>query len=202
MGNRDLILAGVKGGGSGGSALAMFAPTGTTLPTAATGTGSNLDAAFADAGWCSEDGLKKAVDEATATINAFGSNSPVRKLVTSSEVTFEIVFLESGPTPLEVYHRLPLGSIEPDATGAFSIDEGEPRVEIISGVFDLVDGPNRIRAVVPQMEVTGRREFAIKKSDPVTYGVTLTAYPGSDNVAITWHYVLAALADPEDPEGP
>ncbi|MEU8023754.1 hypothetical protein AB0B88_16215 [Micromonospora haikouensis] len=199
MGDRSLILAGVKAGGTAGSALAMFAPPGTVLPTAATGTGAALDTAFADAGWCSEDGLKKAVDEQVQTIGAFGTNAPVRKLITSSETTFEIVFLESNPTALSLYHRLPLtgpDAIDVAADGSFSIAEGEPRTAEYSAVFDLVDGPNRIRAVVPQLEVTGRQEFSISKSSPVQYGVTLTAYPGPDNIAIEWHYLVAGLATP------
>lgn len=191
MGNRDLILAGVKGGGTAGSALAMFAPTATALPTTAV---AALAAGFKDAGWCSEDGLKKAVDEAQSTIKAFGSNAPVRKLTTSSETTFELTMLESNPTAIEVYNRLPLGSLVPvSSTGAFDFTEGEPRTEQLSAVFDLVDGSNRIRAVVPILEVTGRKEFNIKSADPVTYGVTMTAYPGTDGVAIHWYYVVAGL---------
>jgi hypothetical protein len=196
MGDRSKILAGVKGGGTGGAALAMFAMPGTPLPTKAVGTGASLDEDFLDAGWCSEDGLKKAVDEAQTTIKAFGSNAPVRKLTTSSETTFELTFLESNTTALEIYNRLPLGSLVPDATGAFDFTEGEPRTEEMCAVFDLVDGPNRIRAVVPQLEVTNRKEFNIKSADPVQYGVTLTAYPGEDGVAIHWYYVVAAYATP------
>lgn len=194
MGNRQLILAGVKGGGTGGSTLASFGPLATPLPTAATGTGATLDTDLLDAGWCSEDGLKKAVDEAQSTIKAFGNNAPVRKLTTSSETTFELTFLESGTTPIEIYNRLPLGSVDVDtADGSFDFTEGEPRVEQMCAVFDLADGPNRIRAVVPQLEVTGRKEFNIKASEAIMYGVTLTAYPGSDGVAIHWYYVVDAL---------
>jgi hypothetical protein len=194
MGNRQLILAGVKGGGAGGSTLANFGPLGTPLPTAAIGVGATLDEDLYDAGWCTEDGLKKAVDEAQQTIKAFGSNAPVRKLVTSSETTFEITFLESGTTPIEIYNRLPLGSIEVDpATGAFDFTEGEPRTEQMCAVFDLADGPNRIRGVVPNLEVTNRKEFNIKASEAVMYGVTLTAYPGDDGVAIHWYYVVDGL---------
>jgi hypothetical protein len=194
MGNRDLILAGVKGGGSAGATLATFASLGTALPTAAVGSGSTLDTAFLDGGWCSEDGLKKAVSEATTTIKAFGTGSPVRKLITSSETTFELTMLESNTTALEVYNRKALGSITVASDGSFDFTEGEPSIEQMSAVFDLVDGANRIRAVVPICEVTDRKEFSIKAGDPVQYGVVLTAYPGSDNVAIHWYYVVAGLA--------
>lgn len=194
MGNRDLILAGVKGSGSAGAALAMFAPEATTLPTAAVGSGSTLDPLFRDAGWVSENGLKKAVSESVTTIRAFGSNTPVRKLITSSETTFELEFLESNTTALEVYNRFALGDIVVASDGSFSFTEGEPNVEQYCSVFDLVDGPNRIRAVVPILEVTDRKEFDIKSAASVQYGVTLTAYPGSDGVAIHWYYLVAGLA--------
>lgn len=193
--NRNLILAGVKGGGTAGSALALFGPSGTTLPTAASGTGSTLDSALKDAGWCTEDGLKKAVNESQQTIKAFGTNSPVRKLTTESEVSFELTFLESNPTVIEIYNRLPLGSVTVDTTdGSFDFTEGQPNVVDMCAVFDLVDGGNLVRAVVPQLEVTGRKEFNIKSSEAVTYGVTLTAYPGSDGVAVHWYYLLSDLA--------
>lgn len=197
MGNRNNILAGVKGGGATGSALAMFAPAGTVMPTKAIGTGSVLAPAFKDVGWCSEDGLKKAVDENVTTIRAFGSHAPVRKLITTSETSFELTPLESNPTVIELYNRLPLGSITVLATdGSFDYTEGEPGSQQYGAVFDLVDGPNRIRGVVPILEVTGRKEFSIQAANPVNYGMTFTAYPGVDGVAIHWYYVVDSLRTP------
>jgi hypothetical protein len=192
MGNRALILAGVKGGGTAGAALASFAALGTTLPSAAA---ASLHANFRDAGWCSEDGLKKAVSESTTVIRAFGSSAPVRKLVTTSETTFELVMLESNPTAIEVYNRKALDSITVDDDGLFDFTEGEPETVQMAAVFDLVDGPNRIRGVVPILEVTDRKEFSIKASEGVTYGVTMTAYPGEDGVAIHWYYSIPALGN-------
>jgi hypothetical protein len=194
MGDRNKIIAGQQGGGASGSALAMFAPVGTVMPTKAVGTGSTLGTAFLDAGWCSENGLKKSINESVNTIKAFGTNQPVRKLVTTSETTFDLEFLESNTTALELYNRLELGSLTPDSTGAFDFTEGAPSSEQYAAVFDLVDGPNRIRALVPQLEVTGRKEFSWTPANPVLYGVTLTAYPGSDGVAIHWLYVVDAYA--------
>lgn len=194
MGNRDLIIAGVKGGGATGAALANFSPLGTALPTAATGAGSALNVAFRDGGWCSENGLKKAVSEANTTVKAYGAGAPVRKLVTSIETTFELEFLESGTTPIEVYQRMALGTLAPDTAGAFDFTEGQINTQQYSSVFDLVDGPNRIRAVVPILEVTDRKDFEFKSASVVQYGVTLTAYPGSDGVSIHWYYLVAGLA--------
>lgn len=183
---RENILAGV-----GGTSIAFFAPTGTTMPSTAAAT---LNAAFADAGWVSEDGLKRASQVETTKLKAYGSGQPVRTLKTSREATFDITFMESNPTVLEIYHELPLGSLVPDAGGAFDFTEGPARTQVFSAVFDIVDGANKIRAVVPQLEVTNSREFEAKNGSGILYGVTLTAYPGGDGTAIHWYYVVAALA--------
>lgn len=194
--NRDLILAGVAGGGTG-AALAQFAPKGSVMPSAATGTGSALDAAFLDGGWITEDGLTKSVDENSTDINAYGSQVPVRTLTTRSKVTFGLTFLESNLVALSLYNRLPLtgtGALSVTAsTGALDFTEGAARTIEYGGVFDIVDGLNHIRAVVPVLQVTDRSEFSVKAGEAITYGVTLTAYPASDGVAIHWYYILNAL---------
>ena len=194
--NRDLILAGVAGGGTGAS-LAWFAPKGTTLPTAATGAGSDLDAAFVDAGWVSEEGLVKGVEENSNDITAYGSLTPVRTLTTGARITFQLTFLESNTNVLSIYNRLPLtgaGSLTVGAGGTVNFTEGAQRTIEYAAVFDVVDGDNYIRAVVPALQVTARSEYTIAAGEAIQYGVTLTAYPGADGVAVQWYYVLDALA--------
>lgn len=189
--NRDLILAGISGGGAAGTTLANFAPVGTTLPTA---TGTALDLAFKDAGWCTEDGLKRAVEEESTDVRAYGTTQPVRTLKTSKKVTFELGFLESNAISLAIYHQLALTAITPDVSGAFDFTEGPSRTQLYAAVFDIVDGANAIRAVVPTLECTAQKEFESKAGVPIPYGVTLTAYPGADGTAIHWYYLLDALA--------
>lgn len=195
--NRNLILAGISGGGAAGTSLANFAPKGTVLPTAATGTGSTLDPAFRDAGWVDTQGLKRAVNESTQEIDAYGVVVPVRILITKSRVDFDLTFLESNTTTLAVYHRLPLtgtGSLTADAGGNVDFTEGGVRIQEYTAVFDIVDGTNLVRACVPGLQVTGRQQFQASAGNPLTYGVTLTAFPGSDGVAVHWYYHLPALA--------
>lgn len=189
--NRDLILAGIAAGGAGGTALANFAPIGTPLPT---DWDTTLNAAFVDMGWITEDGLKRAVEVESTDLKAYGSVQPVRTLKTTRKATFEITFMESSPNVISVYNELPLGSITPDAEGAFSVTEGLARTQTYSAVFDIVDGDNVIRAIAPTVEVTGTKEFEAKAGSAILYGVTLTAYPGGDGTAIEWIYKLDALA--------
>jgi hypothetical protein len=218
--NRNLILAGINGGGTAGTALASFAPTGVVLPTTvipksppAADPTYDLDPQFADAGWITEDGLTRAVDVNTNEINAYGSQVPVRILKTTRTVTFSIAFLESNPVSLAVYHELPLydpttlppsagpivKTLEPVAATTdptmkeIKVQEGKPRTAVYAAVFDIVDGPNAVRACVPQLEVTGQEDFAAQPSAAITYGVTFTAYPDSLGNAIYWYYHLNAL---------
>lgn len=193
--NPDLILAGVGASGAGGTGLSWFAPHGTTTPTTAI---AALDGAFRDGGLITEDGLTRGVEEQSTDINAYGLFVPARTLVTSSKVTFQLAFLESNPVALSVYHRLPLtggDALVPDGDGAFDFTEGSARTIKYTAVFDLVDGDNHVRAVCPTLEVTDRAEFAVQAGGAVAYGVTLTAFPASDGVAVHWYYLLAALSE-------
>lgn len=188
--NSDLILAGISGAGTG-SALAWFAPTGTTAPTTAT---ASLNAAFKDAGWCTEDGVTRKASEDSTDVNAFGSPVPVRTLVTKSKFEFAVGFLESNGVTLCVFNRLPLGGLTIDSAGATDFAEGAHRVQRYAAVFDVIDGLNHIRCYCPSVEVTDRDDLSIKSGGVIQYGVTLTAYPNSAGVAAHWYYVLGALA--------
>ncbi len=184
--NSSAVLAGV-----GPTSLAWFAPLGTTLPTT---TGATLNAAFLDAGWCTDDGLKRAAEVETTDIKAYGSGQPVRVLKTTRKATFEIGFLESNTTVLELYHELPLGSLTPDVDGEFDFTEGPARTQLFAAVFDIIDGTNKIRAIAPRAEVTSIKEFEAKSTDSIKYGINVTAYPGGDGTAIHWIYKVPSLA--------
>ena len=189
MANNNNILAGVAAGGAGLS-LAWFAPEGTAAPTSAT---VALAAAWKDAGLCTENGLSIKVSESSKDIQAFGSGAPVRTLVTNSKLTFDLAFLESNPISLAVYNRLALDTIKPDATGAFDFGVGDHRSQKYAATFDVVDGANHLRFYCPSVEVTDRQDLAVQAGSEISYGVTLTAYPGSDGVAVHEFYVVNAL---------
>jgi len=189
-GNRDLILAGINGGGDAGNSLAYFAAVGSAAPTTATG---DPAAAYLDAGWITEDGLTAKVSESSRDINAFGTFSPVRTIVTESKQTFDISFLESNPVSLAVYHRRALDDLDVAADGSLTIDSGPSRSASYAAIFDMVDGDNALRAYCPNVQVTDRGDLAVKAGEAVVYPVTLTAYPDANGVAVRWFYVLDAL---------
>jgi hypothetical protein len=161
------------------------------MPTSAIAT---PDVAFLDPGWCSEDGLAKAISVSSTDINGFGSSQPLRTLKTQQKTTFDLAFLESNPIVLAVYNELALDALVPDVDGAFDFTEGPIRNQRYATLFDIVDGDNLIRAVCPNVQVTDKQSLAFKNSASIAYGVTMTAYPGSDGTAIHWYYQLGALA--------
>lgn len=190
MGNRDLILAGINGGGEAGNSLAYFAPKGATAPTTAT---ADPAAAFLDAGWITEDGLTGKVSESSTNIKAFGSFAPVRTIVTESIQTFDVAFMESNPVSLAVYHRKALDDLTVSAAGLLDFTTGPAASENYAAIFDMVDGDNALRAYCPDVQVTDRGDLAVKAGEVLAYPVTLTAFPDADGVSVYWFYVLDAL---------
>jgi hypothetical protein len=58
----------------------------------------------------------------------------------------------------------------------------------------MVDGANAIRAFCPKLQVTDKGDFTEKSGAPVSYPVTLTAFPDTSGNSVYWFYKVAALA--------
>jgi hypothetical protein len=179
-GNLAAILSGVAGGGTG-NALAWFAPLGTPLPAAAD---STLNAAFVDTGWISQDGLNKSYSDSSTDLDAYGSGYPVRVLPTASKATIDLAFLETNKYTLAIFNKLSLASLSPDGAGRINFGEGPIRTVSYAFVANVVDGANVIRYACPNVQVTARQQVPHKAGSGIVYGVTLSAYPGSDGDAI------------------
>jgi fermentation-respiration switch protein FrsA (DUF1100 family) len=171
--------------------------TGGTSPAIAVTTTTPGATGFYSAGLVTEDGLEKALSESSNDVKAYGLFVPVRKIITSSEITFKVSFLETSLVALSLYDRLPLtgsGAITPDSTGAFSIQEGTARSQRYAAAFEIVDGVNHIRMYAPSVEVTDRDGFTTKSGEVIVRGVTLTAYVNSSGVSVETFYKIPALA--------
>lgn len=171
--------------------------TGGTTPAIAVTSTTPGAGGFFSAGLVSEDGLTKDLSNSSNDIKAYGLSAPVRKIVTSEEVSFKIVFLETGVVSLSVYNRLPLtgpSAIAPSPTGEFSITEGRFRSQRYAAVFEVTDGVNRQRIYAPNVETTEKESFQVKAGEAILYGTTLTAYPNSSGVSVETFYSIPALA--------
>lgn len=188
-GNADLILAGIAGGGTG-NALAWIAPLGTAAPTDAT---TAWPTGWQDLGWCTTDGLTEKIDVETKEVEGFGASGPLRVLKSKQTETFEVGFLETSPLTQEVYYGLELGSIEVAADGSFDWTTGTPTDSRYMIGFDTVDGQNRRRVIAPLVSSQPNGDIQTQNGEEISYGVTFTAYVGSDGVAVHRFVLMDAL---------
>jgi hypothetical protein len=193
--DRTLIRAGISGSGTTGCELLYVAPVGTTAPTdTASSTQTNLNASFLTAGLVTDDGVSLGISESVEKVKAFGTNVSVRSIIKESEQTFDVTFLETNPTVLELYHRKELGTIIPDGDGKFSIPTGLAASQVYAFALDVLDDENAFRFYYPSAEITDRKERKIGNGQVIQYTITVTAYPGTDGIACTEFYTLPDLA--------
>lgn len=192
-----------------GNVAAMTATgsfTGGTTPTISVaettpGVGANpatalIPASFKDAGECDPSGLVMKVADSSKDILAFGSLQVQRTLFTQSKQTFDVLFLETNHTTLEIYHRLPIGT-----TGTANMDgyipgvvDGPPNIVNYAGIFDIVDGLNHLRAYCPLLLNTNRGDMNMPFGEAIKRPVTFTAFPDSLGNSVYWYPVVNALA--------
>lgn len=145
-----------------------FAPAGTTVPTSST---AALNAAFVDLGYVSADGIESTIDKSTNAITAFQNADKVREMVTEASHSYTFTLIETKAEVIEAYFGGTLVGgqmdIVPSATtkGIF--------------VIDIIDGDNAQRDVVYSGEIISVEAQTFANGEPVSYGVTLNAYPVS-----------------------
>jgi hypothetical protein len=163
------------------------APLGTALPVTPTAT---LNAAFQEVGYINEDGLVTSTSTDQNDIKAWQNGDIVRRVQTSHDFTIQFTMLETNEKVLEVYY----GNFTHGALGA-------PGVATVRGeqgyraawVFDVIDGSEEIRIVIPDGQVTERDDVSYVNGDAIQYGVTLTTYPDvSSNKAYIYFETDAA----------
>ncbi|MGW8975134.1 phage tail tube protein [Streptomyces platensis] len=144
------------------------------LPTDAT---TVWDAAFTDIGWISDDGITESNSSDTTEIKGWQGGQTVRKVISSSEMTFQFTAIETSKTVLELYHK---GSKVVTTAGKSVLAIKAPGPDRRIFGFDVIDGNAHIRIVIPDGEVTETGDITYKGDEAVAYELTITAYPGPD----------------------
>ncbi len=164
----DNVRVGVTG-------AVYVAPTGTAAPTAS---GSALDAAFADLGYVSSDGITEGIDKSTTQIRSWQDGSLVREIVSEGTYSLEMTFIETKGDVLELYYGSTITSgelgLNPRATGGRQ-----------SFVVDVIDGSNIERIYIPSAEITSVGERTIASGEAIGYQVTITAYADASSDVAT-----------------
>lgn len=154
------------------------APLGTTLPTDAT---TALDTTkFTCLGYVSEDGLENANEMDVSDIKAWGGNIVFRSLTEFTD-NFSCALIESENVDVlkNVYGD---NNVSVDASGNISVNvkAEDPQEKVWVFEITLRGGRNR-RIVVPDGAITSREAITYNDSDAIAYGITVSAYPDSNN---------------------
>lgn len=152
------------------------APLGTPLPTDAT---SQLDPAFIGLGYISEDGTSNENEMDVSAIKAWGGAIVYRSL---TELTDNFGF-----TMIESKNRDVLKAVYGDAN-VTETASGDTHVEVkaedpqeAAWVIDTVlRGGIAKRIVIADGAITSREPVVYNDSDPIGYGVTVSAYPDAN----------------------
>ncbi|MFK8844676.1 hypothetical protein [Streptomyces sp. Ac-502] len=173
--NADNVRVGLTG-------TIYLAPKGTTAPT-------DLDTAWgpgwADLGYMSDDGVEMEYSTDTEDITAWQSLSPVRKVLTSVDMTLGFTAIELKTRTVTLYFP---GSTMTDVSGTvhkLDIPAAPSPAEWAFGL-EWADGAIKNRLVVPRGEVTDRDAITVARSEAVGLNMTVSAYATSAPELATW----------------
>lgn len=152
------------------------APLGTTLPESTTDT---LDAAFVCLGYVSEDGLSNDNSPESETVKAWGGDT-VLAVQTDRPDTFTYTLIEAlNEDVLKVVYGE--SNVEVGDNGEIHVKVTSEQLEAHSWIIDMIlrDGRAK-RIVISEGTLTNLATITYNDTDPVAYGITITATPDED----------------------
>jgi hypothetical protein len=160
----------------GASGRIYVAPVGTTLPTTPT---SNLDPAFVDLGYTSEDGVTISFAKNSEDINVWQSAFPVRKIGTGFEASASFTLRQWNAETIAL--AFGGGTVAETSTGVYTYTP--PDVSDIDercAVIEWADGNRSYRWVIARCTVSEGVETNLVRSGAADLPITL-AVLGADN---------------------
>lgn len=180
--NTDLILTS-KPLATGG---VLVADKGTALPTDAT---TALLAGFRALGYVSEDGLTQAIDRSTDKIRAWGGDT-VKVVQSEFAVTYSFTLLQSAD---EDVLKTVYGADNVTVTdGDIAIKINGETLPKQVFAFEMKDGDNKVRIVVPDGQVTEVGEVTFVDEGVISYECTVEAFKDSATNANALMFITAA----------
>lgn len=173
--NADNVRVGLTGS-------IYMAPKGTTAPV-------DLDTAWGagwlDLGYMSDDGVSMEYSTDVEDINAWQSLSPVRRVLTSVDMTLGFTAIELKTRTITAYFP---GSTMTDVSGTvhkLDIPSAPGPQEYAFGL-EWIDGTIKNRLIVPRGEITERGAITVGRSAAVGLEMTVTAYATSAPELASW----------------
>lgn len=158
------------------------APLGSKLPTTYS---EQLDTAFKNLGYVSEDGITNGNSPSGDKVKAWGG-ATVMNYMDDKPDTFKMKLLEAFNADVlkTIYNEKNV--VVADGTGDIHVTATAEDMEQYAWVVDMILKGNRAkRIVIPIASITEMEEIAYKDNEPVGYGITLSAEPDASGA---YHY--------------
>jgi len=159
-----------------------MAPKGSTAPV---DLDTAWDAAWQDLGFMSDDGVNMQYSTDVQDINAWQSLSPVRRILTSVDMTLGFTAIELKARTVTAYFP---GATITNVSGAIQrLDiPSAPGPQEFAFGLEWIDGTIKNRMVIPRGEITDRGAISLGRSAAVGLEMTVSAYASSAPEIATW----------------
>lgn len=151
----------------GVSGSAYVGATSATAPT----TASSAISTFTELGYISTDGITETRERSTNMIRAWQNADLIREVTTESSASFKFTMLEATKDTLELFY----GSSVTTTNGSIEVNPSNTGGRK-SFVLNVVDGDKLIRIYIPSGEISAVEDVVYVNGDPVSFGITITAY--------------------------
>jgi hypothetical protein len=160
----------------------FMAPKGTTAPA---DLDTPWDAAWVDLGFMSDDGVSMEYSTDVEDINAWQSLSPVRRILTSVDMTLGFTAIELKARTVTAY--FPGATITAVSGTVSRLDvPAAPGPQEFAFGLEWIDGTIKNRLVIPRGEITDRGAISLGRSSAVGLEMTVSAYASSAPEIATW----------------
>jgi hypothetical protein len=153
-----------------------YAPEGTTLPEDAT---SELDNAFANLGYVSEDGVTNANSIESENVKAWGGDI-VQSSQTEKTDTFQLTLIQSINADV-LKANYGADNVSGTLATGIVVKANAKELQAACWVIDMILTDNTLkRVVIPRGKISELGEVVYNDTDPIGYQPTINALPDGD----------------------
>lgn len=135
---------------------------------------------YRNVGYISSEGVAVSFDEDAKEYIPWQELAPIRREITKSITSVKLKLWDFGKENAEMFFG---AKATKNDDGSWTLSQsGKPNFERQMFIFDVIDGDEAMRLVLPVGQITAREGINFKSEEEISLGVTITAYPaGADD---------------------